>query len=80
MSLDTEVNPFLIDVPLVTIVRLVRVVNGVEVETPETDCRRLWTRVAKSGSSNAQQTELVAKPEGNRVTPDPLNRDIQRSY
>lgn len=80
MILANEVNPFLIDVPLVTIVRLVRVVNGVEVETPETDCRRVWTRVAKSGSGNAQQTQVVAQPEGNRIKPDPLNRDYQRSF
>ncbi|PLC44573.1 hypothetical protein C0Q88_07795 [Ralstonia pickettii] len=80
MSLNNEVNPFLIDVPQVTIVRLVRVVNGVEVETPDTDCRRIWTRTTKSGAAGAQQTEIVAQPEGNRVTPDPLNRDNLRSY
>lgn len=77
---ENEVNPFLIDVPVVTIVRLVRVINGVEVETPETDCRRIWSRVARTGAAGAQQTEIVAPPEGNRVTPDPLDRDNLRSF
>mgnify|MGYP001544329788 CR=1 FL=1 len=76
----TKYNPFLTNVPLVTIVKLVRVVNGVEVETPELDCVRVFHRAVPNSSVGKQTTEIVAAPVNNRIIPDPLGRNNYMKY
>lgn len=41
----SEMNPFLVDIPWVTIVTQVRLVNGEEVESEQSDSTRIWGRV-----------------------------------
>lgn len=71
-----EKNPFLSDMPWVTIVTQVRIVNGVEVETPQEDCVRVWGRV---GSGREDDRDIM---ESNpvRIIPDPDGLDKQRDF
>jgi len=68
-------NPFLANIPVVSVVTAVRVVNGVEVETPLSDCVRVWGRVASSSRAN-QSKPLFPTTLPVRLTPQAF--DIMR--
>lgn len=69
-----EPNPFLKDMPWVTIVTQVRQVGVDLVETPQSDCVRIWGRVFTSEDSTKDSQTLSA-----RVFPhnDGLDRQLR---
>lgn len=69
-------NPFLSDMPWVTIVTQVRVVDGIEIETPTEDCVRIWGRVG-SGKDDGNPA-ITDNPL--RVFPDKNGLSQQRDF
>lgn len=75
-----EINPFLTDVPVVSIVTQVRLVNGVEVETPVSDCIRVWGRLNGSAKRDANKRPIIPNTPPVRIIPDEHGMDKQRSF
>lgn len=75
-----EVNPFLADIPVVTIVTQVKVVNGVEVETPITDCTRVWGRLNGAVKRDANKRPISPDSVPVREIPNPNGMDKQRDF
>lgn len=72
-------NPFLTNIPVVSVVTAVRVVNGVEVETPVGDCIRVWGRVGNASHSN-QDDPLIPTAQNPRLTPTRYDFMRQKPY
>lgn len=72
-------NPFLANIPVVSVVTAVRVVNGVEVETPIADCTRVWGRVGTSNRANQVQP-LIPTSVPLRLTPTVYDMLRQKPY
>ncbi|AVH85340.1 hypothetical protein RsoM2USA_412 [Ralstonia phage RsoM2USA] len=75
-----EVNPFLTDIPVVSIVTQVRLVNGVEVETPVSDCIRVWGRLNGAAKRDAHKNPIIPNSQPIRIIPDPYGMDKQRNF
>jgi hypothetical protein len=73
-----EVNPFLLDMPVVAVVRAVSTVAGEDVETPFGDCTRLWYRMTVTKSNGQQLLPFV--DDQPRVKPNPLGHDEPQKF
>jgi hypothetical protein len=76
--MDDEANPFLIDIPMVALVKAVRTLGTAEAETPEVDCERVWFRT--SVVSRANRVDQVQGLGGKREFPDPYGLDQLRPF
>jgi hypothetical protein len=73
-----EVNPFLVNMPVVAVVRTVAKVNGQEVETPLNDCKRVWYRMTVTKSNGQQLLPFV--DDEPRLKPNPTGHDEPQTY
>lgn len=78
MATAYEINPFLLAIPIVLVVKNVRVVNGIEVETYDSDTTRIWYRVRQSIAKGQESKDIIQ--DKLRITPDLIGQDNAQSY
>lgn len=75
-----SINPFFVGVPMVYKVKLVRTVNGEEIETPDSDIKRLWCRAIRSNRGQPMENSIVSTPPDGILSPDEYDRDNLLEY
>lgn len=75
----SELNPFLEDIPIVAMVTAVRLTNGTLVESRHIEGNRVFGRIKKSTSVNADRVYMFG-PLGNRIIPSRFGWDKIRPY
>lgn len=73
-------NPFFSNLPVVSIVTNVKVVNGVSVETPLVDCVRVWGRIGVGVRLDNTLNSPLVNSANTRFIPDPQGIDKQQPF
>lgn len=73
-----EINPFMVDIPIVAIVKIRRQERGKIVESRDEDCKRIWFRVGQSAHRQSIMPDIF--PTTGRLYPSQYALHKLREY
>jgi len=78
--MSQKINPFLLDMPMVTIFKNVKHVNGERVESSNNNSKRIWYRICKAKRYGDHDIDAVTRLGNKRLVPDPMQRNKKEEY